>query len=96
MNCRQYVDPNKIPDITDEEKPGFYAIGLFSKALYKEYKTVVLTIGTIIVALLGLILWNTHKKWIPYIVFFASWILEVFKLSIKKYKEMKENIVNKS
>jgi 3',5'-cyclic AMP phosphodiesterase CpdA len=66
------------------------AIKLFAKSTYREYKTAIIIIGSLILLVLAWIVWITRYKWWPFIKFIIAWLLEIVKFAVSKFKEMKE------
>jgi hypothetical protein len=67
-------------------------IQLFAKAIYIEYKAIVITVASIVILILVWILFNTRNSWIKYLVFVGKWLSEIFKVAVIKFKELKKDL----
>jgi len=64
------------------------AAQMFAQSIYKEYTSIVYAIGSVIVLVIGWILWIFRQKWWAFLQRLARWFYEIAKFAILKYKEI--------
>lgn len=96
-NNDTYLEAIELPSPTNRIQDRYLAaIQLFARAIYKEYRTIVLGIIIFVIAVLLWILWNTRNRWRKHINLWAKLIVDIFRFSVKKYKELKKEYIDKT
>ncbi|MEY8001112.1 metallophosphoesterase [Clostridium sp. Mt-5] len=91
-----YLEAIELPSPANKIQDRYIAaVQLFAKAIYKEYKTTVISILIIILSIIAWILWNTRNKWERGLLFWVKFLSQVFRTSITIYKQLKEDIFKK-
>lgn len=87
-----YLEAVELPSPTNTIVDRYLAAAqLFAKAIYKEYRTVIIAITIIIFCILGWVIWNTRNKWKLYLIFWGKFLSRLFREMIKIYKEVKKD-----
>ena len=91
-----YLEAIELPSPTNTIQDRYIAaVQLFSKAIYKEYKTTVISILIIILTIIAWILWNTRNKWKKYLLFWGKFLSEVFTKAVSIYRKLRREILKK-
>lgn len=91
-----YLEAVELPSPVNKIQDRYIAaVQLFASAIFKEYRTVVISIVIIILLLIGWILWNTRRSWKKYVLFWSKLILEIFRAASDNYRKLKKEILKK-
>ena len=82
-----YTEMIQLPSPSNNLQDRYMAAGvLFTKSIYKEYKTTVLLIASILGVALLWLLYITRKRWWNFLKFIGTWFWDIIKFSGKRYK----------
>lgn len=89
-NNDTYLETVEIPSPTNQIMDRYIAaVKLFARAIYKEYKSLVLGITVSILSILLLFLWNNKERFREFLSFWGRFITKVFKCFAETYKDLK-------
>lgn len=92
-----YLESIELPSPTNTFQDRYIATAqLFAKAIYKEYKVVVISIIVIILCILAWIIWNTRNWWRRHLLFWLKFLIQIFRAGVGIYKQLKNEIVKKN
>ncbi len=92
-----YLEAVEMPSPTNKIQDRYLsAISLFSRAIYKEYKTVVLSITFFVLASLGYIIWNRRYRVKLKLIYIGTLVRDVIKFYVNKRRELRERLLKTS
>ena len=68
------------------------AAQLFAKAIYKEYKIVVISITVIIICIFVLIVLNSKNWWRVHLLFWWKFVVQMHRATVDIYKQLKNEL----
>lgn len=85
-----YIEMVQLPSPTNTIQDRYIAAaGLFANSIFKEYKTTVILISSILAFALLWLLYSTFDRWWSCLKFIGGWLLEVLRFALRSYKERK-------
>ena len=92
-----YLESIELPSPTNTIQNRYMAAAqLFAKAIFKEYKIVVISIAIIIICILTWIIWNTKNWWRVHLSFCSKFLVQIFRAAVGIYKQLKNEILKKN
>ncbi len=91
-----YLETIELPSPVNKIQDRYIAAAkLFAIAIYKEYKTVVISIAVIIICIFLWIIWNTRNWWKVHILFWMKLSGKTFIAAAGIYKQLKKEMFKK-
>lgn len=85
-----YIEMVQLPSPTNTIQDRYIAAAsLFTNSIFKEYKTTVILISSILAFAILWLLYSTHNRWWRFLKFIGGWLLEVMRFAVRRYKERK-------
>lgn len=89
-NKENYIEMVQLPSPTNSIRDRYIAAAvLFANSIFKEYKTTVIIIFSILAFAILWMLYSTYKRGWRFLRFIGGWIVEVVRFAVKRYKERK-------
>ena len=89
-NTENYIEMIQLPSPANNIQDRYIAAAsLFANSIFKEYKTTVIFISSILVFAILWLLYSTYKRWWNFLKFIGKWLIDVIRFAVKKYKEGK-------
>jgi len=90
-NNENYIEMVQLPSPTNTLQDRYLAGAiLFANSIYKEYQTTIISIAALLAILAIYILYSTFATWWRLLKFIGTWLLEVIKFAIQRYREKKQ------